>query len=88
MSRIGATSIPVVPSRVLVPTTPGPIPTTTASAPETCTARPSAEATVTASMSPPNAWPAVTVLWIRPLSRRATTRSENAIGRLAPSVMT
>ena len=48
-SRIGPTSMPLNPSRVLVPTMPGPITTTAASACATCRATASAENTETAS---------------------------------------
>ena len=60
-STIGATSSAVVPRVEPVPTTPGPMATTTTSAPATRTARSSADGTATASRSPPKAWPAVTV---------------------------
>ena len=54
-----------------VPTTPGPMATTTTSAPATATARASADGTLTASRSPPKAWPAVTVhVEQRPLPQR------------------
>jgi hypothetical protein len=87
-SRTGPTSSAVVPSRVAVPTTPGPMATTAASAPARWRATARAESTVTASRSPPKACPAVIVTSIKLRSRSVATKSERARGRLAPSVMT
>ena len=44
--------------------------------------------TFTASWSPPNAWPQVTVAASSPRARRSTTRSDRTRGRAAPSVIT
>jgi hypothetical protein len=62
--------------------------TTVTSAPTTRRATTSAEGRLTASWSPPKAWPAVTVAATSPASRIETTRSDSASGSAAPSVMT
>ena len=80
---------PVVPSRVPVPTTPGPMATTTTSASSAWRARASADGTLTASRSPPKAWPAVTVPSSRPaLAQLGDEVAESASGSAAPSVIT
>jgi hypothetical protein len=76
------------PHGVPVPVLPGPSPTTTTSAPTTWWAARRPVNTLTASRSPPKAWPTVITA-----SRRFDARSEAdsldiAAGRAAPSVIT
>ena len=71
-------------AHVPVPTDPGPIPTRMTSASSRCRASDSAERTLTASRSPPKAWPAVTVrVDDRLRTTRSATRSDNASGSAA-----
>ena len=79
---------PEKPHRVPVPRLPGPWATTTRSAPSTCRAASSPLCSVTASRSPPNAWPTVTVPASQPASRSAAVVRENQAGSAPPSSMT
>ncbi len=87
-SRTAAASTAVVPTQVPVPTTPGPMPTTMASAPSAARASSNADGMVTASTSPPKAWPAVIVPASSDRSLMVATRSDTAMGSAAPSVIT
>ena len=79
---------PEKPHRVPVPRLPGPCATTATSAPATCRAASSPLCTVTASRSPPNDCPVVTVAASQPASRSPATVRENHAGSAPPSCMT